>query len=132
MLDNPRSGISFASEFSSSALPWVTASIAPATGSPTRFDFPRVSRFITVSNHDATAANTLSVGFTRRGIITSSNKFIVGGGQTLTFEIRVKEIYVQGEGGVPNFSIFAGLTNVDANAMPVLTGSGGEGWSGVG
>lgn len=131
MLDNPKSGASFASEFSSSALPWVTASIAPASGSPTRFNFQRISRFITVANHDATPTNTLSVGFTRNGII-GSNKFFIAGGQTMTFELRVKELYIQGEGGTPNFSVLAGLTNVDSSSMGILSGSGGTGWSGVG
>lgn len=132
MLDNPKSGVSFTAEFSSSALPWVTASVAPAAGSPTRFNFQRISRFITVANLDATPTNTLSIGFTRNGIITGNNKFFIAGGQTLTFELRVKELYIQGEGGTPNFSLLAGLTNVDHSSMGVLSGSGGDGWSGVG
>ena len=132
MLDNPKIGTSFAAEFSSSALPWVTSSVAPATGSPTRFNFQKVSRFVIVSNLDATPANSMSIGFTRLGITTSNNKLVIPGGQTVTLELRVKEIYVQGEGGTPNFSILAGLTNVEAGSMGVLTGSGGTGWSGVG
>jgi hypothetical protein len=135
MLNNPQGGIGYAAEFQSSALPWVTSSIAPAAGSPVRFDFPKVTRFIIVSNRDTTATNTISVGFTRAGVVSTSNKYILNGGQSMTFEVRVKELWLQGETGTPPISICAGLTNIDKNAMPLLTGTlpdGSPGWTGVG
>lgn len=49
-LNNPQGGLGYAAEFQSSALPFVTSSTAPAAGSPVRFDFPKVSRFITVTD----------------------------------------------------------------------------------
>lgn len=132
--DNPKAGLGYAAEFQSSALPFVTSSTAPAAGSPVRFLFPKISRFIMVSNKDATVTNTLSFGFTRNGVI-GNNKFVVGGGQTVEVEIRAKELWLQGESATPVFSLLAGLTNIDATMMPVLTGtlpSGSPGWSGVG
>ncbi len=133
-MDNPKSGFGFAAEFQSSALPWVTSSIAPATGSPVRFDFPKVTRFVTVANTGA-SSGSLSFGFTRRGVTTSNNKFILTGGQTLTVEIRIKELWLQSEAALPPFSVFAGLTTVDARDMPLLSGTlhdGTPGWTGVG
>lgn len=131
MMDNPKTGFGHAAEFQSSALPWVTSSVAPAAASgPVRHDFPKVARFITVSNRDG-AANTLSFGFTYNGVKFSNNKFVLGAGQSLTLELRVKSIWVQGETGTPNYSVLAGLTTVDARDMPELTGSVG-GWTGVG
>lgn len=134
-LDNPNGGVGYAAEFQSSALPWVTSSVAPASGSPVRYDFAKVARFITISNRDATASNSMSVGFTYNGIKNSNNKFIISGGQTVTFELRVKSIWVQGEGGTPNYSIVAGLTTINAKDMPTLSGTlenGSAGWPGVG
>ncbi len=131
-LDNVKSGFGFAAEFQSSALPWVTSSIAPAANSPVRFDFPKVTRFITVSN---TGVSTLSFGFTHSGVKSTNNKFILSGSQTMTMEVRVKALWVQGEGGTPSFSLFAGLTTVPAGDMPVLSGTlpdSSAGWSGVG
>lgn len=133
--DNPKSGVSNAAEFSCSALPYVTSSTATAAGSPVQWRFPKVSRFITVSNRDATAGNSMSFGFTRAGVVSTNNKFVLMGSQMVTLELRVKEIWVQGEGGTPNYSICAGLTNVDASNMPVLSGTlpdGSAGWTGVG
>jgi hypothetical protein len=65
----------------------------------------------------------------------SSNKYVLNGGQSITLELRIKSLFVQGEIGTGPFSLCAGLTNIDANDMPLLTGtlpSGDPGWSGVG
>lgn len=132
-LDNPRGGIGYAAEFQSSALPFVTSSVAPSPGSPVRFDFPKVSRFITLANLGNT---TLSFGFTRNGVVTSNNKYVLSGSQTVTMELRVRELWLQGEGGTPAFSMCVGLTNVDRSNMPMLSGTLGDGitpgWVGVG
>jgi len=131
-LDNPKGGIGYAAEFQSSALPWVTSSVAPSGSSaPLRFDFPKVTRFFTVSN---TGANTLSFGFTYNGVVSSGNKYILSGSQSATFEIRIKSLWIQGESGPSAFSLMAGLTTIGARDMPLLTGSfpDGSAWPGVG
>jgi hypothetical protein len=133
-LDNPAAGFGYATEFQSSGLPWLTSSVAPAVGSPLEFDFPKVTRFVCVSNTDSNVAHTLSFGFTQAGVQTSSNKYVLLGGQNALFEIRCTQMFLQGEAGTPTFSILAGLTTVDAKMMPVLTGSqaGVQLWQGVG
>jgi len=127
-MDNPKTGFGYAAEFQSSGLPWVTSSVAPAAGSPTRLDFPKVTRFITIANRDTTT-NTLSFGFTFNGIRFTNNKYVLNAGQSVTLELRVKSLWIQGESGTPNYSVLAGLTTVDAKDMPELTGSQ---WTGVG
>ena len=130
-LDNPKSGMGVAHEYSSSGLPYVVSATAPAAGSPVEYRFPKVTRFITISNRDATASNSMSFGFTRAGVIGATNKFFLMGNQSITLELRVRDLWVQGEGGTPAYSMCAGLTNIDRINMPVLTGSAG-GWDGVG
>lgn len=133
-LNNPKAGFGQAAEFQVSALPWVTSSTAPASGSPVRFDFPKITRFVTISNRDTTASNTLSIAFTRNGA-TGSNKFVVNGNTTQTFELRVKTVFIQGESATPAYSLLAGLTNVGSDEMPLLSGTlenGDAGWVGVG
>lgn len=133
-LNNPQGGLGYAAEFQSSALPFVTSSTAPAAGSPIRFNFPKISRFITITNRDTTT-NTLSFGFTRAGIVSTNNKYILNAGQSITLELRIKELYLQGEVGTPPYSLCVGLTNIDARNMPILSGTlpdGSAGWQGVG
>lgn len=131
-LDNPRAGYNLATEYQSSALPWLTSSTAPAAGSPVRYDFPRVTRFITLINRDA-ITNTLSLGFTRNGVI-GNNKIIVPANTQVSLELRITSLYIQGESGTPAYSLCVGLTNVGAIEMPQLTGSlnGTPMWDGVG
>lgn len=129
-LDNPKGGIGYAVEFQSSALPWVTSSISLTA--PERFDFPKITRFITVYNRSTTSTDVLAIGFTRNGVSASgstNNRFLLNGNQQVTFEVRVKELYLMSHVGTPPYSIFAGLTNIDSTHMPVLTGSN---WTGVG
>lgn len=135
-LDNPRAGISAAGEFQSSALPFVTSSQAPvASTGALRIDLPKVTRFLTVANHDA-AANLLRVGFTLNGVRNAGNYFLVaGGGVPVTLELRVKEVFFAGHTTSPSFSLCAGLTTVDARDMSTLSGTlpnGAPGWPGVG
>lgn len=133
-LDTPKSGFASAAEFQSSALPYVTSSQAPIFSSGAlQINFPKVTRFITVSN-GAAAGSRLRVGFTRNGL-TNGNYFLVDGGQVVTFELRIKSLFVAGDTTSPVMSLMAGLTNVDQNFMPTLTGTlgdGSPGWLGVG
>ncbi len=104
---------------------------APSSGSPVLFQFPKVSRFITVAN---LGTGTLSFGFTRSGVVSTNNKYILSGSQTITLELRVRDLWLQGEGGTPPFNLCAGLTNITRDNMPLLTGTlpnGDPGWIGV-
>lgn len=130
-LDNPRGGLGYAAEFQSAALPWVTSSVSVTASTPQRWDFGKVTRFITVSN---TGGGTLSFGFTRNGLTLSQNKFILSSSQMITLELRVKMLFVGHESQQTTYSICAGLTNLDQRQMPTLSGSasGSVGWDGVG
>lgn len=135
MLDNPQGGMSYASEFQSSALPFVTSSQAPLySDGVLRIDFPTVSRFITLVNHDS-AGKHLRIGFTRNGTTKGGNYYTLDGGQSVTFELRVKTLYLAGDSSAPQFALCAGLTTVLARNYPQLSGTlddGSVGWSGVG
>lgn len=133
----PKGGIGYAAEFQSSALPFVTSSTAPqASGGCMRLDFPKITRSITVANNES-AGTYLRLGFTRNGVMGAGGGayyYRLNGGQQVTFELRVTNFYVAGDTGTANFSLCAGLTNIDAIEMPQLTGSlgNGIGWLGVG
>jgi len=134
-LDNPRGGIGYAAEFQSSALPYVTQSIAQAYSvGPQRWDFAKVSRFIGVANHGS-VGQLLRVGFTRNGV-TGSNYYCVDGGQISNFEFRVTSIQIVSDSAAtPRYTLAVGLTNIDAIEMPRMSGSlpdGTAGWIGVG
>lgn len=126
-LDNPQAGTGYAAEFQSSALPWVTSSVA-AIGDPQRLNFDHVSRFITVLNNGA-GTDKLGFGFTFNGT-TGSNFFQLNAGQSVTVELRVAEMYIKAISGTPAYSVCAGMTTVPVKFMGQLTGS--DGWTGIG
>ncbi len=123
---NPSAGYSLAGEFQSSALPWVTSSIAPSgSTNALKFDFQSCTRFFTVTNlNPVGATGVLAIGFTAAGMSdANSNKYFLSGSQTLSAEIRVKTLYVMGQNAAVPFGLLAGLTAVPAANTPVITGS---------
>lgn len=134
-LDNPKTGMYFAAEFQTSALPYVTCSIAPAASSGClRVSFPKVTKFFQVTNHSATG-NYLRIGFTENGVKGTRYYLMNGGDESQIFDLRIKDLFFAGMSGSVEFSLMAGLTNIDSMQMPTLTGTlsnGGVGWDGVG
>lgn len=131
-LDNPRGGAGYAAEFQSSALPWMTSSLAPAAGSPNLYKFNYVSRFVSLINQ---STGSISMAATYNGITKSSNKVVVPAGQSLTLEWRLTQLFVQSEGGASApFTLAAGLTTIRSQDFPLITGSYSDGtnWAGVG
>lgn len=137
MLNNHKPNHNNASVFSVSALPWLTGSTA--SSSPQRWDFHKVTKFVTVRNNDTTATNGIYLGLTENGV-QGTNRFLIPGGASETFDIRCRSLWVLAQANTPAYSIFAGLTVASSNDFPVLTGSienvssslEGEGWDGVG
>jgi hypothetical protein len=132
-LGNPVAGTGYAAEFQSSALPWMTSSVAPNAGSPVRYVLPMVTRFVTIIN--TALSGSLSIGVTYLGVTMSQNKVIIPPGVQMTLEWRITNLFIQGEGGYnPAYSLACGLTTVPITAMPLLTGSAADGtsWPGVG
>lgn len=135
-LNNPSAGYHASTEFVSSGLPWLI------TGSTTntdviRYTFPKVTKSITIHNLETSSNKFLRLGFTQNGVngVGGNYYFIIDSGDIVTLDARVTELFVRAD--VSNtlpFSIYAALTTIDNNFMPVLTGSigGVSFWEGVG
>jgi hypothetical protein len=131
-LGSPRVGLGFSTDFQSSALPWLTSSLATTT--PAKFSFHKVSRFITLMNLGA-ATDYIKIGFTENGVKGNNYFKIAGSSTSHTLEFRVKEIWISSDTGSVPFSMAVGLTNIDESAMPQLSGTlydNTPGWEGVG
>lgn len=133
----PKSSLFNVSEYQASGLPWVRSYQLTGT-TPTRIDFQKVTKSITVNHASASVSqNYVLVGFTENGMANSDlNFFVLTSGQVVEFDVRVKQMFiVSSDGSLSDVSVFGALTNIDANEMPLLTGTlpnGSGGWSGVG
>jgi len=128
---NNGQGFGFVAAYQTSALPWVTGSVAVST-TPVKLSFNKVTKWVKVR-----ARNEVRVGFTTNGI-TNSNYYTIPSGSIETFDIRVSEMYLYAPVAT-TVDVFAGLTLIDKrDGVPFLTGSieftnaPGNGWQGVG
>ena len=87
--NNIQPGQNYSAELQSSALPWVTSSIAPVS-STLAISFPRVTRFLTISNNDAAFSSSLNIWFSELSNTNESytEKYTLHGTQTITLETK--------------------------------------------
>jgi len=119
-----------------SALPYVTQSATNEVpnGTAIRHSLPYVTRFFIVRN---TGAAILRVGFSEQGVKPdtvhnqSKNYFTLNPGSgSMRLDIRCKDLFFLGDGATTNFELIAGLTTIQSDQFPILTGS--NGFKGVG
>lgn len=136
-LNNPKSGFYNTADFQSAALPWVISGTTIAN-SVTQYTLPKVTKNILVHNLASSSNKWIRIGFTRNGVngVEGNYYFIVNSGDIVTLDARVKEIFVRADtfSDTLDYSIYCGLTTIDSNMMPVLTGSvgGAASWDGIG
>jgi len=133
-MKDPRVGFNSVTEFMGSGLPWVISSTATAT--VTKHSFDKVTKHLKISNLAADGVY-LRVGFTENGIngVGANYYYKVNGGQAFEFDARIKEVFILKDGATnAAYSLYAELTNIDSDMMPILTGSlnGSTFWNGIG
>ena len=112
----PRSGPGNVGEYQTSGLPWVTASSATAT--PVKIDFPYVTNQITFK----AVGGSMRFGFTANGV-NGTNYFTLYSSQSLSVDLRTKQLWVRSDSGTVGYEVIAGLTLIQWRDFPVLTGS---------
>lgn len=117
----PVAGLGSVGSYQASAIPWATASLsAPDVSSePLCVSFPAVTKFFVVKN-DSSSASKLRVGFSRNGIVPggSSNYFMLSQGESFTADLRVVDIYLLSDDGVPvDAVVVAGLTGIPRGSL---------------
>jgi hypothetical protein len=88
-------------------------------------DFPYVTRWVTVANHDTN--RDLKIAFSKNGL-AGTNWFRIGSGsnQSVRLELKVQELWFTGS---DSFDVIAGLTGIDTARINNLSPSGSN-WSG--
>lgn len=129
MMNYPKPGWDSTGEYMVSALPWVTSSLASGI---TCYKLPKVTKYILVRNG---GVDVLGVAFTQNGF--KDGHFVpLAQNEQFSVDVRVKDVFISGSAGT-SFFFFAGLTLIDRNDMPILTGSltpgsGSTTWKGIG
>ena len=123
----PSPGLNNVGEYQKSGQPFVSGGINATT--PIRIDFPYVTKFIQIHNHDHGGSNHTKVAFSANGL-SGSNYFRVDSGVfSDIWEIQVRSLWLSGSGDV---DIIAGLTGIKHTLDEANLGSNWSGSIGVG
>lgn len=114
----PRAGANSAAEYMASGLPYSKELVA-TSASVEQIDFPFVTSEIYLRNN---GSNVLAVGWTENGV-QGENRHLIGAGESMTFRIRVKSLFLFGPSGSANTSVTAALTMISKRNFSVLSGS---------
>ena len=122
----PGSGPNNTPAYQISGIPYITGSggqTEDLSGGPKIFDFPQVSKSITISSNSA--SKHVYFGITTNGFdVSPEHYFVINPLSTVTFDIRTKRVAIQTD-ATTAWSMYAALTPVTASQFPTLTGSNG-------
>ena len=113
-----------------SGTPFVTGSTsALGAGSETKIEFPTVTKSFMIHFDSAgTNTDTLDIHFvpvaTAPNVISNDHYIRILAGDSFTFNVKCKEVYITSNGTGNRFQLVAELTNIPTRAMFALTGSG--------
>lgn len=128
-LNHPFVSEGYAPAYQVSAIPFLTSSTLQAAETK-KINFEYATRFLTVKNTGATGTK-IALGFTLNGLKPSnSNFFEIGGGESLSEELRCTSVILSASVGTPTFTLLAGLTQINERNFTPITGS--NGYPGVG
>jgi len=120
-----QAGLGHVGSYQVSGRPFLTGSTNTADGTENKISFPYVAKSVTVKSLSGT---DLRVSFTGKdtGETTLGKHYftLTSDNETMTFNVKCKEIYITPNGGVGTYCLFAELTGIHPEEMYVLTGSG--------
>jgi len=109
--------------------PFITGSIIQANPNPTehRIDFPYVTKKIVVKNYKTTGSKKIEVRFVSTSSMTTDEHHIsVSPDSSVTLDIKCTSIFLttNNQAQTGQYEVYAALTNIPAERMYELTGSG--------
>ena len=124
-----RSGIGHTAPYLVGGVPFITGSENMSAGGAVerKIEFPYVTRRVTVINRTSGSAD-LKVHFaTRTGTNVDTHYHYItldSKEDSVSLDVRVKEIYISSTAAHGSFELFAELTSIPTSEMFKLTGSG--------
>jgi hypothetical protein len=132
---NYRSGIGHSAAYMVSGRPWITGSADIGSGNEVRVRFPTVAKSVTVIASGSGTTPKLRIHFNSKdgtnveggsANVIAEMHFIQldGDEESFTFNVKCREIYISALNAGSGFQLYAELTEIPAEDMYMLTGSG--------
>jgi len=125
-----KNGVSHAPAYQVSSIPWLTASVRIPPTTPTRYQLPFVTSFVSIRNDGASGAPAIRLGFSSAGVKTTKHYVAIPVSGSFTANYRVADIFVMSDTSAnATGSIVCGLTGIDrvelrSNWSGTLCGTG--------
>ena len=127
-------GLNHTPAYQVSGQPFASGSIDGTTGTAVRIQFPYVTRWVQITNHDG--SNELTASFSQAGL-SGGNHFKIheaqssgkASGYSPVLELKVSEMWFTGSA---DFDVVAGLTSIPASRTTTADGTSWSGSAGVG
>lgn len=123
-LQYPKAGPNDVGSYQTTGSPWLTGSVV--VSGLYHVNFPTVTNWIYVKNNSA-AASTVRVGFTENGVRANppsqSRYFELDQNESRELWLRAKDMYFSSSAGSPLLEVVAGLTVIEWDSYPLVTGS---------
>ena len=113
-------GINNVGSYMVSGRPWVKTYSGISSGTDTKISFPKVTKSITVINQAAVEIHIYFCDPDRNSGAPKTNKHYIAldsAEDAFTMNIRVKDFVIESQGNGSGFTVFAELTNIDADLM---------------
>jgi len=124
-------GINNVGSYQASGSPYCSGSTSHPNGTQVQYDFPRITRAITVTNNGGNAGPAIRVHFngTAEGDVIAGVHYVTLSGTMASqrFEVKTDKIFispVSASAQSASYSIAAEITSIPKSSMYVLTGSG--------
>ena len=121
-------GIGNVGSYQVSGRPFITGSTIGASGSEKKVSFPFVTKSVTIIASGTNGDPLIKVHFNSKtsGDVINGLHYITldSHGDSMTFDVRCKELFITSENSTSGFELYASLTNITSSQMWSLTGSG--------
>lgn len=122
----PKAGPASVAEYQVSGLPFART-ISVVTSSVANLNFPLVTSTFFIKNN---GPGYVAVGFTHNGVQDlngQGNRFTIAPSGSFDCALRIKTLFFKATSANTTVEVVAGLTMVETNMFPVLTGSSAPG-----
>ena len=111
-------GLGNSAAYAVSGIPFITGSIALASGTVDQVDFPLVTQFVTIQNNMTGSAAPLRVGASYAGVEEGgSNYFVLNNGESYTVRWKLAKIFLRPDDPASKYTIIAGLAGIQVSEM---------------
>lgn len=124
-------GINNVGSYQVAGRPWVKTFSGITSGSTQTITFPKVTKNILVINQAAVAVRVHFCDDATTGDVFTNGHYVHldSDEDSISMNIRVKELFITPEGGSAGFTVFAELTNIEPENMYSYNVAGIEGIS---